>query len=87
MKLTQLKIRNLRGLQNIEFTSHGFSTIIGKNNCGKSSVLRAIELICTGKKPDAEEFFQRNTNTIEIEAKFEDLKEWERNNNSISSMI
>ena len=67
MKLKKLSIRNLRGLQNIEFDNHSLTTLIGKNNCGKSSVLRAIEMLCTGVKPDLEEYYLRSEENIEIE--------------------
>jgi putative ATP-dependent endonuclease of OLD family len=87
MKLKNLSIRNLRGLQNIEYTNHNLTTLIGKNNCGKSTVLRAIDLLCTGVKPDLEEFYMRAEDRIEIEGIFGELKEWERNSHSISGLI
>lgn len=87
MKLKKLSIRNLRGLQNIEFNNHSLTTLIGKNNCGKSSVLRAIEMLCTGVKPDLEEFYLRSEENIEIEGVFDELKEWERNSPAVSALI
>jgi putative ATP-dependent endonuclease of OLD family len=87
MKILKLSIRNLRGLQNIEFENFSFTTLIGKNNCGKSSVLRAIELACTGVKPDLEEFYLRNEDSIEISILFGDLREWERNSPAISALV
>ena len=88
MKLKKIIIRNLRGLQNIHFDMDSLTSLIGKNNCGKSSILRAIELVCTGVKPDLEEFYLRqHEQSIEIEAVFNDIKDWERNNPSISGLI
>jgi predicted ATP-dependent endonuclease of OLD family len=87
MKLKKLSIKNLRGLQNIEFDNHSLTTLIGKNNCGKSSVLRAIEMLCTGVKPDFEEFYLRSQDKVEIEGIFDDLKEWERNSPAISGLV
>ncbi len=87
MKLKKLSIRNLRGLQNIEFDNHSLTTLIGKNNCGKSSVLRAIEMLCTGVKPDLEEYYLRSEENIEIEGIFDELKEWERNSPAVSGLI
>jgi predicted ATP-dependent endonuclease of OLD family len=87
MKLKKISIRNLRGLQNIEFDNHSLTTLIGKNNCGKSSVLRAIELLCTGVKPDLEEFYLRSEENIVIEGIFDDLREWERNTPAVSALI
>ncbi|WP_205514454.1 AAA family ATPase [Longitalea arenae] len=87
MKLKKISIRNLRGLQNIEFDTYNLTTIIGKNNCGKSSVLRGIELLCTGVKPDMEEFYLRTETIIEIEGTFHELKEWERSSPAISALV
>lgn len=87
MKLKKISIKNLRGLKNIEFNNQGLTTLIGKNNCGKSSILRAIELLCTGVKPDMEEFHLRSDEDIEIEGVFDDLKDWERNSPAISALI
>lgn len=87
MKLKKLSIRNLRGLQNIEFDNHSLTTLIGKNNCGKSSVLRAIEMLCTGVKPDLEEYYLRSEENIEIEGIFDELKDWERNSPAVSGLI
>jgi len=87
MKLKKLSIRNLRGLHNIEFDSHSLTTLIGKNNCGKSSVLRAIEMLCTGVKPDLEEYYLRLEESIVIEGIFDELKDWERNTPAISGLI
>jgi putative ATP-dependent endonuclease of OLD family len=87
MKLNKISIRNLRGLQNIEFDNMSLTTLIGKNNCGKSSVLRAIEMLCTGVKPDMEEFYLRAEENIEIEGIFDELKDWERNSPAVSALV
>lgn len=87
MKLKKISIRNLRGLQNVEFDNHSFTTLIGKNNCGKSSVLRAIEMLCNGIKPDLEEFYLRAEEDIVIEGVFGDLKEWERTSPAVSALV
>jgi putative ATP-dependent endonuclease of the OLD family len=87
MKLKKLSIQNLRGLQNVQFDNHSLTTLIGKNNCGKSSVLRAIEMLCTGVKPDLEEFYLRSDENIVIEGIFDELKDWERNSPAVSGLI
>lgn len=87
MKLKKLSIQNLRGLQNVQFDNHNFTTLIGKNNCGKSSVLRAIEMLCNGLKPDLEEFYLRSEESIVIEGIFDELKDWERNSPAVSGLI
>ena len=87
MKLKKLSIKNLRGLQSVEFENKSLTTLIGKNNCGKSSILRAIEMLCTGSKPDFEEFHLRCDDNIVIEGVFDELKDWERNTPAISALI
>lgn len=87
MKLKKLSIRNLRGLRNIQFDNQSLTTLIGKNNCGKSSILRAIEILCTGVKPDIEEFYLRSEENIEIEGVFGELKNWERNSPAVSALV
>lgn len=87
MKLKKISIKNLRGLQSVEFDVQNLTTLIGKNNCGKSSILRGIELLCSGFKPDMEEFHLRGNEKIEIEGTFSELKDWERNNPSVSGLI
>ena len=46
MKLKTIKLTNFRGVENLEIPFDGKSTILfGINGVGKSSVLRAIDLI------------------------------------------
>lgn len=45
MKLTNLKIRNFRKLHNVDIALGDASFLIGANNAGKSSVLKAIEML------------------------------------------
>ena len=46
MRLSHVKVQNFRSLQDIEVgISEDYSTLIGKNDCGKSSFLRALEYL------------------------------------------
>lgn len=45
MKLTKLIIRNFRKLNNVEISFENASFLIGANNTGKSSVLKAIDIL------------------------------------------
>ena len=79
MILSSLQIKNLRGIEDVSINLKDFTTLIGQNNSGKSSILRAIQLFCNGLSPDFEEF--RNSQTdlpIESIGVFEDLQNWER---------
>ncbi len=50
MKLHRLKIEGFRRIKQSEFLFGDATFLIGQNNCGKSSVLQAIETLLTGKK-------------------------------------
>ena len=56
MKLTKIKIRNFKSIQDIEFDvqKHGGSyttMLLGRNESGKSNILEAMSLLDdTGKK-------------------------------------
>lgn len=47
MKLTELRIRNYRGIRSLDLTLDALTVIIGENNTGKSTVLEAIRLVLT----------------------------------------
>lgn len=88
MKLTTLQIKNLRGIEDISILLKDFTTLIGQNNTGKSTVLRAIFLLCNGTSPDIEEFRNRDFgHNIEIIGEFENIKDWERNTPGVSGLI
>jgi len=79
MKLTKLKIQNFRGIEELEIDVHDFLTLIGSNNSGKSSVIRAIEIFLEQLKPEPDEFRKNVAFPITIEGTFEDIQAWERN--------
>ena len=43
MRVNNIRIVNFRSLVNLEFSINDYSVILGKNNEGKSNVLRAIK--------------------------------------------
>lgn len=53
--LKSVKIENFRGLQSLELQNLGrLNLLVGANNCGKTSILEAIQLLCS---PDDIESF------------------------------
>lgn len=48
MKLTKLKIKNILGIEDIEFDAGKFTTITGANSSGKSSIFKAIQNVFQG---------------------------------------
>jgi putative ATP-dependent endonuclease of the OLD family len=75
MKLKQIEIRGYRCFK--ELTSIPFqnlTVLIGENDCGKSSILKAIELLLTKSNYSDEDFFKLNElecNEFIIEGTFE----------------
>src|SRR5690554_5179764 len=71
MKLKELEIRNFRGLKGdknkIDFTNSNIIFLIGQNNVGKSSYLRAYEFFVNAKQKAAREDFYNYNTEIPIE--------------------
>ena len=77
MKLVKFKVQNFRGLKGehneIQFKKSDIIFLIGQNNTGKSTFLRAYEFFTNSKqKATSEDFYnQDTTNTIKMEGWFE----------------
>lgn len=48
MKISQIKISNILGIEHLEFEAGQFNAIVGQNGAGKSSVLEAIKAALQG---------------------------------------
>lgn len=80
MNLRKLKIQNYRSAKDLVIDIKDLHAIVGANNSGKSTILKAIDLLInpSTRKVDEETFWDKKTeNVIRIEAIFEDLKEEE----------
>ena len=52
MRLTCLTVKGFRSFRNeTKLNLHDYTTLVGANNCGKSTFLRAIELLLSTNKP------------------------------------
>ncbi len=88
MNLTKLRIINFRGIQDVDFLVSDFTTIIGQNNAGKSSVLRAIDILCNNGTPEFEEILNKSHGVkMEIIGTFENIQDWERDTPGVASLI
>lgn len=68
MKLEKLKIKGFRKLKNITLDFKDASFLIGENNIGKSSILRALELLLTMNTANEADYTKRkNSGSGEIE--------------------
>ena len=76
MKLRRLKIQNFRSAYCLDIKTNNLHAIVGANNSGKSTILKAIDLLInpSTKKVDEEAFWNKDlSNEIRIEAIFKDL--------------
>lgn len=89
MKLVKLKISNFRGIGFAEIDIENFTTLVGPNNIGKSTILNAIHLVLDNKKPKLEDWpgQTHSDEVMEIICEFDDLEEWEKNKSAISTLL
>jgi energy-coupling factor transporter ATP-binding protein EcfA2 len=73
---------------NLDIALGNFTSVIGPNNTGKTTILRAIEILLNQDRPDLTEWrYGHEEEPIEIIGKFEDIKDWERDTSGVSGLI
>ena len=88
MKLTELRVKNFRCIDSMSINVPNFLSVIGPNNTGKSSILRAVEIFLNQDKPEISEWRKGNEGEpIEIEGTFGDIQDWERNAQGVSGLV
>lgn len=88
MKLTELRVKNFRCIDLMTIKVTNFLSVIGPNNTGKSSILRAAEILLNQDKPEISEWRKGNeSEPIEIEGTFGDIQDWERNSQGVSGLV
>lgn len=81
MKLTQLRIQNFRACRDISLDLCGMHALVGANNAGKSTVLRALDFLFnpSTKSLNEESFWNKDTSLeIRVEGVFSDLTDAEK---------
>jgi len=81
MKIRKIEVRNCRSLHNITIYPKDILALVGRNNSGKSNVIKALELFFEGttRLVDDECFCDHKTKEpIEIFITFEQLSDWEK---------
>lgn len=81
MRLTHLRIHNFRSCRDVILEVGGIHALVGANNSGKSSILRALDFLFnpSTKSLDEESFWNKDTSLeIRVEAIFSILTEKEK---------
>lgn len=81
MKLTHLCIKNFRSCRDVSLTIGNIHALVGANNAGKSSVLRALDFLFnpSTKQLNEESFWNKDTTLeIRVEAIFSELTDKEK---------
>jgi predicted ATP-dependent endonuclease of OLD family len=74
---TEITINNFQSLKNVNFTIDGFTVVVGKNNIGKSAIVRAIDAALTNEAGDA--FIRKGESKTEVRIKRKDIDiQWEK---------
>lgn len=88
MRLSKFCVQNFRCIERLEFSPKAFSSLIGPNNAGKSSVLRALVVFLNQLTPASDEWrVGHEAEPIVLEAEFDDLAEWERTKPGVSGLV
>jgi DNA repair ATPase RecN len=75
--MTEVSIKNFQSIKSIDFEIDGFTVIIGKNNIGKSAVIRAIDSALTNQV--GSEFIRMGEKKTTVQLKHGDLAiKWEK---------
>jgi len=77
MRLRTISITNFRALRKLEIQLSAMTVVIGENDCGKTSVMLALETFFEKKKlSDPADYFKKTVGTpVVIEAVFDDIGE------------
>jgi predicted ATPase len=79
---------NSRSIDDCSLIISDFASLIGPNNCGKSTVLRAIEIFLNQEKPELTDWARgHEEKAIIIEGIFGELQDWERNTPGIAGIV
>ena len=69
--MTEIEIKNFQSIKKLKFPIEGFTVIYGKNNSGKSAIIRAIRAALTNQTGKG--FIRKSEKETEIKIKRDDL--------------
>uniref|UniRef100_UPI0009EAD4E0 ATP-dependent nuclease n=1 Tax=Pseudomonas sp. MIACH TaxID=1078355 RepID=UPI0009EAD4E0 len=81
--------KNFRGISEANIDIEDFTTFIGPNNIGKSTILHALHILLDNKKPTIDDWPKKTQSdeVLEIICEFRDLEEWEKRKPAISGLL
>lgn len=80
MKIKSVKIKNFRSItESCDFDFNDMLALVGENNNGKSNIIDAIEMLLLKTKVNNKFDFHDKEKSIEIEAIFHELTDFEKN--------
>ncbi len=80
MKISEINVKNFRGIKNLTIRLSNFTILIGKNGVGKSSILHALNFFKQQKYDlNIEDYYNKDlTNQIKVSITFFNLSEAEK---------
>lgn len=83
--MTKVSIKNFQSISNIDFDIQGFTVIVGKNNIGKSAVVRSINSALTNAS--GKDFIKKGTKNTEVSLKRDKLDIYWKKGSKVSYII
>jgi DNA repair ATPase RecN len=75
--MTEISIKNFQSIKSVDLVVDGFTVIVGRNNIGKSAIIRAVDAALTNRVGD--DFIRDGEKSTEIKIKREGLDlEWKK---------
>lgn len=85
-KMTKISIENFQSIKKVDFEVKGLTVIIGKNNIGKSAIIRAINAALNNQTGN--NFIRKGTKETKVTIDYKDLViKWIKSKNSASYNI
>jgi putative ATP-dependent endonuclease of the OLD family len=74
LRISQLTVKNFRGIKELALPMSSFGCVIGENNAGKSTVLQALDVFFNGPSLKVTDYHDHGT-ALEVEVTFSDIDE------------
>lgn len=89
MKLKKVVIENFRGITFAAIDVDDFTTLVGRNNIGKSTILSAIRIALNTSHPTLDDWPNKacSEEPMRITCEFGDIQEWEKRKPAISQLM